>query len=76
MRMYIDIDLVDKEKLIDFASMLYENYSDMDLKKEMDTYPDDSYKIVRSLFEVLIGSQERDYDYSAAGIQIVGYGDE
>lgn len=76
MRMYIDVDLSDKERLMKFASLLYENNCDMDLNEEMEDYPDESYKIVRSLFEVLVGSADRDYNFSDAGFKIIGYGDE
>lgn len=75
-RFYIDVALDDQQKLIDFATKLYQNNCDLDLQKEMNDYPDDSYKIVRSLFEVLIGSGERDYNYADAGFKIESFGDE
>lgn len=75
-KMYVDITLDDEDKLIDFATNLYKNNCDLDLQEEMKDYPDDTYKIARSLFEVLIGSGERDYVYSDAGFTIDGFGDE
>lgn len=76
MRMYIDVDIADEEKLKQFATLLYENNCDLDLNEEMADYPDESYKIVRSLFEVLVGSGDRDYIFADAGFKIIGYGDE
>lgn len=76
MKMYIDVTLDDENKLIDFATNLYKQNCDLDLKEEMNDYPSDNYKVVRSLFEVLVGSGDRDYTYADAGFKIDAFGDE
>lgn len=75
-KMYIEVEMNDENKLMDFASRIYEQGTDLDLMEEMEDYPDDNYKIVRSLYEVLVGSAERDYTFADAGFKIEGFGDE
>lgn len=74
--MTINIAVEDEDKLIDFATGLYNETWHGDMEEDMELYDDKNKKIVRSIFEVLIGSAPLPYQYADAGIAIGDFQDE
>lgn len=75
--MTIDINVYDEEKLIEFAKDLYQDTWKSDMLDDMDLNDTDiNKKIIRSIFEVLIGSAPLPYQYNDAGIAVEGFTDE
>lgn len=73
--MTLDIVVHDEDKLIDFATELYNDCWKSDMEDDMELYDDKNKKIVRSIFEVLVGSAPLPYQYADAGIAIEGFTD-
>lgn len=74
--MTINVAVEDKDQLIDFATKLYDETWHGDMEEDMELYDDKNKKIVRSIFEVLIGSAPLPYQYADAGIAISDFRDE
>lgn len=68
--MTIDIVVHDEDQLIDFATNLYNETWHGDMADDMELYEDKNKKIVRSIYEVLIGSAPLPYEYVDAGISV------
>lgn len=75
--MSIDINVYDENKLIEFAKDLYEDTWKSDMLNDLELNDSDiNKKIVRAIFEVLIGSAPLPYQYNDAGIGVEGFTDE